>query len=112
MPVQRPAASGPASVWVMAQTFEVNIPSAMHASVIRTTEAFAVFTKGAGAMAPAQRIRPPAEYSLRTFPGSAPARIHRSDVHPPTREETAIAQNGTDPRSAMLVMDSPRSETR
>src|SRR5688572_22370000 len=103
---------GPARVCVIAQTFEVNNPRNMQAAVISTTDVPEEFTSGAGIIAAAQRSRPVAAYDLRTRPGSAPARIQRSEVQPPKSEEMAITQKGIDPNTAMLPMENPRSETR
>ena len=110
-PVQRPAASGPASVCVMAQWLDEKSPNAMYAAISKAMETRRSGARTAGNMSVASTI-PLTTKLLRTVVADAPRVIQRSDAQPPSSDALALAANGSDASTAIIFIERPRSETR
>src|SRR2546425_688767 len=112
MPVQLPAARGPARVWVIAHTLEVNNPRAEQLTTSSMTESLGLRTTAAGSNVTQQSRSPLVTQVLRTRVTEAPRPMSRSESQPPSTDVAAIAQNGREPNTAMLCIESPRSLTK
>src|SRR4051812_18907699 len=112
MPAHFPAAVGPANVCVTAQTLDVKMPRESEEAISHTRDVVGLSTRTAGTMKTAQRSRPATRKALRTTVGEAPARTHRPEAHPPAMEVTAIPQKGSDPNTAIALVEKCRSLTR
>src|SRR6266566_2922824 len=101
IPVHLPAASGPANVWVIAQTFDVKMPNDAHEAIRNPDANLVSATSAAGSINPAHNNSPVTAKVLRTRVGVPPRAIQRSEAHPPASDAKAIPQNGSE-RSAGL----------
>src|SRR3989442_1727917 len=110
-PVHLPEAAGPASVCVIAQRFEERNPKDRQVPINRTMQTAGSFTMAAGRII-VLPSRPPTAHVLRTCVGVPPRAIQRSDNQPPMVEESAMAQNGSEPTMAMVLVEKWRSITR
>src|SRR5512135_635981 len=80
-PVHRPAACGPARVWVMAQRLEELALQKITPAIIRKTQSAGPLTADRPSRSP-ESASPPATNVLRTRVGVAPAEIQRSEYQP------------------------------
>src|SRR5581483_10981387 len=99
-PVQRPAAHGPARVWVTAHKFEEKIPYAKQAALRSTSEMVGSRTIAASSIT-VESSRPAPVNVLRTRLGLAPHDIQRSERKPNRTVEPATTHRGIDPKMAI-----------
>src|SRR5688572_10671430 len=105
MPVHLPAVSGPARVWVIAQTLEEKKPSDTQEAMSNPIDNDEFSTNAAGNISPEHNNSPPTANVFRTNVAVWPWAINRSDVHPPVSDATAMPQNGNEPNTAICSME-------
>src|SRR5882672_3850314 len=104
MPVQRPAASGPARRWVITQKFELLSPNEKPANIRKTSESVPEATT-----LPARKMPTPAAPDatkvLRTRAGVPPAATQRSASQPQMLAEMAESRKTLPPIFAISPIE-------